>query len=207
MMKLAAEGFSLGLSMGGFCAIACGPFLVPYLLNTGIAGADGAWAKARVFGEFLLGRLVSYLLSGLAAGLAGLAVNDLAPAWVKSLFLIISAALLLAYSFWSLRRDIRLCPLEKPARLARGLPFATGLLLGFNLCPPFAVGLVRVFGLGNLFESLSYFFFLFLGTTIFLIPLPLVASWLRRDFFRRMGVYLGLLAGIWFILQGVLLLL
>jgi hypothetical protein len=69
------------------------------------------------------------------------------------------------------------------------------------------VGLVRVFGLGNPAESLSYFFFLFLGTTVFLLPFPFIAVWLKRDFFRRMGIYLGLLAGIWFLVQGGLLLL
>lgn len=228
MSGLAAEGFLLGLTMGGFCAMSCGPFITPYLLN---AGAGGGWMKAKIFGQFLLGRLAAYLLYGLAAGLAGHEVQGLASPRAKGVFLVIAAALLLAFSLWSLWRDVRSCPLKKMGGLpcmnifrtsdgklgkpislldlitekwlAKNLPWATGFLLGLNLCPPFAVGMVRVFGLGDLPKALAYFLCLFLGTTLFLLPLPLAAAWMRPDFFRRLGIYLGLLAGAWFLIQGL----
>jgi sulfite exporter TauE/SafE len=200
MSGLAAEGFLLGLTMGGFCAMSCGPFITPYLLN---AGEGGGWMKAKIFGQFLLGRLAAYLLYGLTVGMAGYEVQGLASTRARGVFLVFAALLLLAYSLWSLWRDIRTCPLTKMGRLARSLPWATGFLLGLNICPPFAVGMVRVFGLADVPKALAYFLCLFLGTTLFLLPLPLAAAWMKPDIFRRLGIYLGLLAGAWFLLQGL----
>ena len=198
LRELAAEGFLLGLSVGGICSITCTPFLVPYLLSTG-----KGWAKAKVFGWFLTGRLAAYLLSGLAAGLAGRAVQNLASNRVKGLFLAIAAALLLAYSIRNLWRDVRSCPMTNAGH--RTGPLVTGFLLGASLCPPFAVGLVRAFGLADAAKAMVYFFCLFLGTTVFLVPVPILSVWMTREIFRRLGTYLGILAGGWFLIQGMVL--
>lgn len=202
MVDILAEGLVLGLAMGGYCAASCAPFMVPYLLAT---GSDGLAPRLRVFASFLAGRLAAYLVVAVAAALAGRALPDLVSPRMKGVLLIAAAFVLALFSLVTLRRKSCFCPggRETGDRLAGGLPFLTGLLLGFNLCPPFAVAVFRGIEMAHPGRAAAYFGALFLGTTAYLAPAPFVSWWVSSDFTRRMGVYLGVLAGAWFLVQGV----
>ena len=64
------EGFMLGLSSGAACMAVCAPVLVPYLLGEG----KGVIRNAFLTGQFLLGRLLGYLLFSVLAWIVGRAI-------------------------------------------------------------------------------------------------------------------------------------
>lgn len=198
MVKTALEGLLLGLGIGGTCAAWCAPVLVPLLLA---GGDEKPFHKARVFAEFLAGRLVAYLLVAMLAAYAGKSLGGLVPEKAKALLLILASLGLMAYSIWSLYQESRGCPASRLSRRF-GLPLAMGFVMGLNLCPPFAVAVVRAMEMANVARASLYFLFLFIGTSLFLLPLPLSAAFLKAGIFRRLGGYLGILAGLWFLIQG-----
>jgi sulfite exporter TauE/SafE len=203
MIRVSAEGFTLGLAMGGSCLVTCLPFLLPYLLGGNITTLAGrTWA----FGSFLAGRLAAYLVVGVLSGFLGgflLAQTGKGAVIVKGCLLVLAGGLLLVFSI----RDYKVatglpCPAGSVKPL-KGWPFLTGLVLGFSPCAPFAAGLVKAASLGSPLKGGLFFLFLFLGTTLVLLPAPLLASRMRSLFFRRIGLFFGMVAGAWFLVEGV----
>ncbi len=200
MIRESAEGFVLGLAMGGSCLVTCLPFLVPYLLGGDVPSLKGrAWA----FGAFLSGRLIAYLAVGALAGEMGnLLLKGPSGMGLRGGLLCTGAILLLVFSWRDLKKtSAGFCP-GASLKPLKGWPFLTGLVLGFYPCAPFAAGLAKAASIANPIGGTLFFLFLFLGTTLILLPAPFIASRMRTPFFRRLGCFFGIAAGIWFLLEG-----
>ena len=198
MIKYMVEPFLLGITMGGYCAVSCFPFLLPYILTD---SKHKFLRKLYVFGQFLLGRLMAYILFAVLISLLAISAEGLLSQRINSLLMVIASLIMINFSLTSTK--IPFCQFKKLGGIAKGFPLVTGFILGLNLCPPFLVALVNIIEMQSIFYSCIYFFFLFLGTTIYLLPLVLVSATLKSDFFRRIGIYLGILIGIWFLIQGI----
>lgn len=198
MLKYIVEPFLLGITMGGYCAVSCFPFLLPYLL----AGSKNKFSrKLYVFGQFLLGRLASYILFAVVVSFLAISSGPLLSLRINSILMIIASLLMIIFSL--INTKIPFCQIKKLGAVSQGFPVITGFILGLNLCPPFLVALVNILEMKSILYSCAYFFFLFLGTTVYLLPVVLVSATLNSDFFRRIGTYLGILVGIWFLIQGI----
>jgi len=200
LTRLLAEGFTLGLSTGPYCLTACAPILVPYMLAEQRMGWRG---NAFLLAEFMGGRLAAYLLFGAAAGLAGPKLSGHLPPWMMSAALLASGLLMLAYLFVKAAPGSRLCAAGWVSKGIRRLPFALGFVLGINLCPPFAAGLVRVLALGSAFLGTVYFAAFFVGTSLYLLPVAVSFPFLSQKRLRFIGALAGALAGLWFTASGI----
>jgi sulfite exporter TauE/SafE len=126
-----------------------------------------------------------------------------AGVWMKGSLLCAGAILLLIFSVRDLKKASGVpCP-GVSFKPLKGWPFLTGLVLGFYPCAPFAAGLAKATTLANPVTGTLFFLFLFLGTTLVLLPAPLIATGMRTPFFRRLGCFFGLVAGVWFLIEGV----
>jgi len=201
MSGLAGEGFVLGLSMGGSCAAVCGPFLAPYLVAEG--GLVSVARRVGVFAEFLIGRLAAYLAVALLAAWTGRTLGAVFSPRMQGAMLAAAAAVLIWFSFRAITGRPRKFRGLRCIVSARGYTLASGFLLGLNLCPPFAVAFARAMGLEDAGRAAIFFLFLFLGTTVCLLPLPFIAAFMRTEGWRRAGGYFGLIAGAWFAVQGM----
>ncbi|MEW6262891.1 MAG: sulfite exporter TauE/SafE family protein [Thermodesulfobacteriota bacterium] len=170
-------GFLLGLSLGTSCLLYCAPVLMPYLLGRG----QKVWSNLAEVGLFLLGRLIGYLVFGLAAWGVGRSLLEAAgPRDIVfgSAFLIL-AVLLLFQGFFKTEKD---CPAGRAeGRFSKimaiwpaPLPLAAGLVTGLSLCPPFLLAFTHAAAAGGLFQSVWFFVMFFLGTSVFFLPAPLV---------------------------------
>lgn len=172
-------GFLLGLANGATCLATCAAVLVPLFLGEGRRVSENGGLLAR----FLAGRLVGYLLFGLLAWAANWLVlrdsNMRSVIYAVVYFLL--AAMMLAYGAGKLNLSAcTITPRELRARFGRAawlrpwLPALFGLLTGMNLCPPFLLAFTNAALNGTLLGSLLFFLAFFLGTSVYLLPLPLV---------------------------------
>lgn len=198
ILKYSLEGFILGITMGGYCAVSCAPFVIPYILAD---PKEKFLCKIYVFGQFLLGRLSAYILFAITVSFLSISSGPILSARVNNILLIIASLLMIIFS--TVNTHVKFCQFKKFGAISKGFPIITGFLLGLNICPPFLVALVNTLSMKSIFSSFIYFFFLFLGTTIYLLPIAFISAALKSDFFKRIGTYLGILVGIWFLIQGI----
>ncbi len=172
-------GFLLGLANGAFCLATCAAVLVPLFLGEGQRVGGNSWLLAR----FLAGRLAGYLLFGLLAWAANWYIlrDSSARSIIFAVVYFLLAGMLLAYGMGKLSLGgCAITPRELRARFGRFpwlrplLPALFGLLAGMNLCPPFLLAFANAALNGTLLGSLLFFVAFFLGTSLYLLPLPLV---------------------------------
>jgi len=201
-----SEAFSLGLSTGAYCAAACFPVAVPFLLSEKMAGAS---ANARLLGLFLLGRLAAYMLMGFALGSLGQLTSQSAPAWLGRLapavylvlgLVMVASGLRVFLPHWSI------CAWVNRFYRPEGGAFWYGALTGVNPCPPFLAAAARVFGQAGGWGGAAYFGLFFLGTTVIFVPL-LGAAWMQRQeplLLAAARVALVLVGGYFAVVLGIL---
>ncbi|NLF40744.1 4Fe-4S binding protein [bacterium] len=95
------------------------------------------------------------------------------------------------------RRSAAHCagPCAAPSRWT-AVPFVLGMATGVNFCPPFAAAIATAINAGTVLRGMSYFAAFFVGTTIYLIPVPFVGLLSRWRPVAALGRLAGALIGI-----------
>jgi sulfite exporter TauE/SafE len=173
-------GLLLGLSSGGYCFWSCASVMAPYLVSTERTPDDRRWstlpAAARTLAWYNLGRLLAYLAAGIAVtGIVRLGGS--LPPLVPIVAQLCTAAVL-AYAL--LRPEPRHRCWHGRRRSAAA--FSVGLTQGLAPCPPFvaAIGLAFEAGGKNLLAAPLLFLALFLGTSLYTLPLAFLEPLERR---------------------------
>jgi sulfite exporter TauE/SafE len=200
------EGFLLGLASGGACLAYCAPVLIPYLMGEG----RSVRGNALLVGGFLGGRLVGYLAFAMLAWAAHVAIVEGLPhrEIVTGAITIVLAALLMVYGFAGQARD---CKAASAGGLLQRLylrspwlvPILLGLLTGLSLCPPFLLAFGSAAQLPRLWQSLLFFGAFFVGTAVYIVPLPLVGVARRHDAIRTVGRLAAGVAGLLYFYAGL----
>jgi len=201
------KGFLLGIASGGVCLAYCAPVLVPYLLGE----ARTVRANLVPVGGFLAGRLAGYMAFAVLAWLTHSVLIENLP-HQKVIFGIITiglAMLLIVYGFTGRGRD-RHCPAmsadaaAKPGRRSFVLmPVSLGFLTGVNVCPPFLLAFSSAAQLSRLWQSLAFFAAFFVGTSVYVAPLPLVGLAGGCERIRIIGRLAAGIVGLFYLYSGV----
>jgi hypothetical protein len=200
------EGFLLGLAGGGACLAYCAPVLIPYLVGEG----RSIRGNALLVGGFLGGRLVGYLAFAVLAWSAHITIVEGLPhrQIITGAITIVLAALLMVYGFAGQPRD---CKAASAGGLLQRLylrspwlvPVLLGLLTGVSLCPPFLLAFGSAAQLPRLWQSVLFFGAFFVGTSVYIVPLPLVGMAGRHDAIRIVGRLAAGVAGLLYLYSGV----
>jgi sulfite exporter TauE/SafE len=198
-LEVTTTGLLLGLATGPACLLSCAPVLMPLMLTRSGPGSVGR-TVLRLMASFLSGRLVAYVLVGLASGLLGSSLKSLGsrvPYWAT----LILAILLLIQG---LAPAIPYAGCTHFGRLTerKGFPFVLGMLAGLNLCPPFlmAVSWTMQQGMGPT-SGILFFVAFFLATSLYVLPVGFGGYWAGRRALVSIGRGAALLAGAFFLLQ------
>jgi hypothetical protein len=199
------NGFLLGLASGGVCLAYCAPVLVPYLLSE----ARTVWANLVPVGGFLGGRLAGYMVFAVLAWLAHSALIENLPhrEVVLGIVTIALALLLIVYGFTGRDRHcsaISAAAAAKPGRRAFLLmPVSLGFLTGVNVCPPFLLAFSSAAQLSQLWQSLLFFAAFFVGTSLYIAPLPLVGLAGGCEKIRIIGRLAAGVVGVFYLYSGI----
>lgn len=201
------EAILLGLSTGTYCAMYCGPVLIPFL-----CGSDKASYKrnAGLVSTFAGARLVMYFILGAVFGGMGLLVQDFFdPALARklSIYAYIFCGLALLMNSLGVRfpwgcEKTNGCKVPKLHRIGNDYVTAAfaGLSVGLHICPPLWTAIIRsIFG-GNGIPGLFYFIFFYIGTLPYFLPLlgiPFITK--RAGVIKQLGKITQLLTSIYFI--------
>ncbi len=199
------EGFFLGLASGGTCLAYCAPVLVPLMLGAGQPPRGNGWLLAK----FLCGRLGGYLLFGLLAWWTGqrILVNPVGRGILFGSAYVVLAGLLLYFGIAAKPAPCALgiaSPRKWLARWPSIMPMAIGFFTGLNLCPPFLLAFAGAADSGSLAAGLLLFATFFLGTSIYLLPLPFIGMVRRYSALSVVGKMTAMLMALYYLYSGIL---
>lgn len=174
------EAILLGLSTGTYCAMYCGPVLIPFLCGTEKISYK---RNAGLVGTFIGARLVMYFILGAVFGSMGLLVQEFFdPSFARylSIYAYIFCGIALLFSSLGMRfpwgtdnNPHKGCKVPKLRHLGNDFVTAAvaGLAVGLHICPPLWTAIVRsIFG-GNGIPGLFYFIFFYIGTLPYFLPM------------------------------------
>ena len=186
-----------GLSMGLFCATTCLPFIAPYL----VAEQRNARGTAGALIQFILGRLVGYVLFGALFGWLGERLTGAAFNLFTLISLILLSVLLIFYAVGLMKPSWALCGMTAWPR--RRVPLLMGFLMGVNICPPFLMSVAYVFTLHSTFKGIVYFLVFFVATTLYFLPLFFLGFLSKLHEFRVVARISAVLVGLLFVADGI----
>jgi len=198
------NGFLLGIASGGVCLAYCVPVLVPYLLGE----ARTVRANFVPVGGFLGGRLAGYMTFAVLAWLTHSVVIEKLPHQraILGIVTIGLALLLIVYGFTGRDRRCLAMPADaaaKPGRRCPALmPVTLGFLTGVNVCPPFLLAFSSAAQLSQLWQSLLFFAAFFVGTSLYVTPLPLVGLAGGCERIRIIGRLAAGVVGLFYLYSG-----
>ncbi|MBI2193640.1 MAG: sulfite exporter TauE/SafE family protein [Planctomycetes bacterium] len=199
-MLVLIEGFGLGLSTGIYCLGACAPILIPFVM---VESRPNWRSNLWLTGQFLLGRLIAYVLFAAGASLLGQLASSRLPTWLVPAGLLLSGILMLAYAAAPREAWPGLCPAVCRRFPAARMPLLLGFLVGINVCPPFLAAMTRVIDLHHTGLSILYFLAFFVGTTLYVLPVILVTPIARIARLKSIGWLACVIAGTWFCASGI----
>lgn len=205
MFQIALQGILLGLSTGLFCLGRCATALVPYVLAE---ERPGLRENLRLIGQFLLGRFMAYVVSGLAVGYLGMRMGGSLPSWMIAFSLMGLSIVLIAYAlaqFYGnrVRYPLALSFCRLMRRKSTRLPSVLGFLMGISPCPPFLLAMAYVFELGDPWSGLLLFSTFFLTTSLYMLPVVFVGLLSRFEQLQKVARLAALIIGAMFLLMGL----
>ena len=194
------QGFLLGLSVNIGCIAVCSPVIIPFLLI-------GQQKPLFPIIRFMAGRLVSYLLFAASIGYIGLYFEGRINPRIYASALVILSTWLILYASGKIGLDIPLCRWTHAHIHVTNFPFLAGIVMGFNICPPFLMGLSLVLDMGSVLKALFFFAGFYIGSSIWLLPLLFAGFLSNKKIVRIIGQSAAFAAGIWYLYRGVSILL
>ena len=198
VLRYLSEGFLLGLATGHVCLATCGPVYAPFLLERKLGWAGSIITLVKIS----LGRFLSYMLFGIAAGFLGRSISEINRSYFTAIAYCIFSILLFVSAFRANRKE-KGCLLPGWSRFGDS-PFILGVATGINYCPSFLIALTRAVDLSGPVSGGLLFAAFFLGTSIFLVPLFIFGVLGNKKLLRYAGQVAAVLVGTWFITQAVI---
>jgi sulfite exporter TauE/SafE len=188
----------LGISTGIFCFSYCVPFIAPYL----VAEQRKISKNVKIILEFILGRLIGYILFGAIFGYLGEKISSQEVNLILTISLMILAIVLIFYALGFFKPKGIFCS-NQYLRFKTKAPLLMGFLMGINICPPFLMSLAYVFTLHSVFKGIIYFLMFFLGTTLYFLPTAFLGYLGKMREFRLIARTAGLIVGFAFLAYGI----
>ena len=174
MITVLISGLLLGLGVGTSCMAFCAPVLVPHVLVGHRGLREGLFTSIL----FSLGRLSAYLAFALVLGAVGEALSSRIQSWLSPTVIVVGV-LLLAYGF-----SIAYGHILRPNMTSKVCGFCNsshstftlGVLMGLTPCLPLSMAMAYSLTLQNMFLSLAFFTFFWLGSSLYMIGLGVIAG-------------------------------
>lgn len=195
------DGLFIGLSVGASCLASCGPLVMSVIMKN-TPTTTGAYAY--LF-KFMSGRLVAYFLIAL---LTCLLCHSLSlPKYVIAITTLFVGLMMILNAFFKMPsycfkgRGIK-------SFVRQHLSWAYVSILGFissiNVCPPVIAVATSSATSGSIIDSLATFTLFFIGSSLYMLPLPLISLVGDKDALQTIGKFASIIVGVVFIVKALL---
>ncbi|HSQ41229.1 MAG TPA: sulfite exporter TauE/SafE family protein [Fibrobacteraceae bacterium] len=195
------QALTLGLSTGLYCATACFPMLVASLFSRQDHRSRNI---ALGVGQFMLGRLVAYLIVGLIAGITGSLLGEyskISNALVSTVY-VVSGGLMLLYGIVESFPHAKACAAMSVRFQSSSYLLVLGFLTGMNICPPFVLAFSAAADLGGVAKSVFFFFLFFLATSVYMLPFFFSGFAAKKLYVKKAARIISMLMGGYFLFLG-----
>jgi sulfite exporter TauE/SafE len=151
--------------------------------------------------QFILGRLMGYVLFGLFFGFLGEKINSYWINLAADLALVLLSLTLILY-LSGLRRQSATAGCAKTQSQLQA-PLIMGFLMGINICPPFLLSLSYIVTLHSTLKGVFYFVLFFLSSSIYFLPFAFAGMLARMKSFQTVARIGGLLSAVIFFIYGI----
>lgn len=216
MEELSYIGFlTLGFSVGfGHCLAMCHPFVL-YISGRFVKGKKGYVPLFLPHLKYNLGRITTYSILGLIAGLAGSVVQvfgnlmgiQKAAAVIAGVFLVLYGVFAFSgYNFMN-KLESRIGRVDVGEQLKRfqpKTPYLTGVVLGLLPCGPLYGVLIASASSADALRGLLSMMFYGIGTMGAMLTAAIFGNFLmaRRGFFNALSLVIMIVMGVFFIWSG-----
>ncbi|TCK60674.1 sulfite exporter TauE/SafE family protein [Seleniivibrio woodruffii] len=216
MEELSYIGFlTLGFSVGfGHCLAMCHPFVL-YISGRFVKGKKGYVPLFLPHLKYNLGRITTYSILGLIAGLAGSVVQvfgnlmgiQKAAAVIAGVFLVLYGVFAFSgYNFMN-KLESRIGRVDVGEQLKRfqpKTPYLTGVVLGLLPCGPLYGVIIASASSADALRGLLSMMFYGIGTMGAMLTAAIFGNFLmaRRGFFNALSLVIMIVMGVFFIWSG-----
>lgn len=195
------DGLLIGLSVGASCLASCGPLVISVIMKNTPTTSD---AYAYLL-KFMSGRFVAYTLIALFTCLLcqslSLPKNIIAiTTFIVGLMMIINAFVKMP-SYCLKGRGIK-------SFVRQHMSWAYISMLGFvssiNVCPPIIAVATSSATSATIAESLTTFTLFFIGSSVYMLPLPLISLIGDKEAMQTIGKFASIIVGVVFIIKALL---
>jgi len=214
--ELSYIGFlTLGFSVGfGHCLAMCHPFVL-YISGRFVKGKKGYVPLFLPHLKYNLGRITTYSILGLIAGLAGSVVQvfgnlmgiQKAAAVIAGVFLVLYGVFAFSgYNFMN-KLESRIGRVDVGEQLKRfqpKTPYLTGVVLGLLPCGPLYGVIIASASSADALRGLLSMMFYGIGTMGAMLTAAIFGNFLmaRRGFFNALSLVIMIVMGVFFIWSG-----
>ncbi|MCQ2974226.1 MAG: sulfite exporter TauE/SafE family protein [Bacteroidales bacterium] len=195
------EGLFIGLSVGASCLASCGPLIMSVIMKN----SSTTTKSYGYLGKFMCGRLIAYIIIAFLISL--LCQHEFISKEFLAVLMMIVGFMMIANAFFKM-----------PSYCVKGNGFKTWVrkhfswayvsVLGFvstlNVCPPIIAVTTTTAYSSSMFESIATFAFFFIGSSVYMLPLPLVSLVADKEALKTIGKFSSIIVGVVFIIKAIL---
>lgn len=196
------EGFIIGLGAGTSCLATCGPLILSVIMRN-----SPSTGKSYIYmAKFLCGRLLAYM----AIGCLLMAISSVAqiPEQISINALLVLGVLMFLNAFVPMPsycvKGIGIKTFIRKTMPSLMLP-ALGFFSAFNVCPSMLAVSGVAFNAPTFIGGLATFALFFIGTSMFMMPLPLVSLVNNKRAIMLTGKFASVIVGTMLIIKWILL--
>jgi sulfite exporter TauE/SafE len=198
MFSSLIEGLGLGLATGTYCLVGCVPILAPHYL----CEKRDTRHSILMVGEFLLGRLVAYLLFGALIGAVGEGGRNWLAGIPAAVLTILAGLFLLAGGLIRTFPNSPVCKTVRRWPAIGRVPLLAGFVLGISPCPPFLAAASRLVALGSIPGGVILAGGFFLASSVYLLPVAFASRLTSLKRVQDVARMLAILTGVYFVVRG-----
>lgn len=195
------EGLLIGLSVGASCLASCGPLVVSVIMKN-TPTTKGAYAY---LGKFLFGRLMAYmviaLIVGMLHGTEWQTRNFIATTTMLVGLMMIANGFMKLPTYCAKGRGVKSLVRQYVPQIY--VP-VLGFISALNACPPVVAAATSAASKDSMAEGLLTFMMFFIGSSLYMLPLPFVSVAKDKDALQTIGRFASLIVGVVMVVKGIL---
>jgi len=195
------EGLIIGLSVGTSCLASCGPLIMSVIMKNA-SSTSGAYSY---LARFMGGRFIAYMaiaaITCMMRGSQWQSANLMGYLSIAIGLMMIANAIVQLPSYCMKGVGVKAFIRGHAPQIY--VP-SLGFISSISICPPVIATATASLSAPTAIEGIMTFVLFFVGSSIYMFPLPLIALIDDKDTIKTIGKFMSWIIGVMFIVKGII---